>query len=161
MNLFSKINLYFILLMITLNSAWGFTCYVTFVKDNCWLNYDVTISLRDNVSSQTLIELTAPEGQSWIRGSFECQEKQVITYFAQFSPIFWQQDQGKTYAAESNVILPDTIHPGDTAWTINICYSQQFTGVPLPPEATNNCQCDFSKIPSIPPKQILNSPSSS
>lgn len=137
-----------------INPLWAMTCYYTLAKDNCWTNYNVSVDVIDATTNKLLVNATIPAGQQWIRESFDCQPAQKLMYKAQFSPVFWQNDVGKTYAAKDYWTLPATINPGDSAWNLSVCYPAAFSLVPLPPDATSQCACDFGSIPAIPPRQL-------
>jgi hypothetical protein len=141
--------LFFFFGLVYSNLIWPFTCYYTVAKDSCWLKYNVSVDVIDGVTSKTLLTVNLPPGIPWVRERFECSAEQNLIYIAKFSPVFWKNEENKTYRGYRNWSLPGTIHPGDTAWTISICYPSDFAQVPLPPDAGNNCKCDFSLIPSI------------
>ncbi|KTD01031.1 hypothetical protein OQJ19_12215 [Fluoribacter gormanii] len=145
----------FIFSLISSSSLWAeITCYYTLVKDNCWIKYDVSVDVMDAISAKTLTTVTVPIGKSWTRQTFPCQPGQKLMYRARFSPIFWESDAGKTYIAKNYWSLPNTINPGDSAWNVTVCYSSDFSLVPLPPNAPGNCSCNFDDIPAIPLKKI-------
>lgn len=133
-------------------SAYAFPCFVTLAKDNCWTNYDVKVTVMDAVSNQQMAEITVPAGKTWFRQGFVCQPGQKLMYLASFSPVIWQKDAGKTYHALQYWSLPATISSGETAWNIPVCYARDFAEVPLPPDASGQCQCNFSNIPPVPPQ---------
>ncbi|KTC95869.1 periplasmic protein [Legionella geestiana] len=129
--------------------ALAFDCYVTLVKDNCWTNYDVTVTVTDSATGNAVLTLTAPKGQTFGRGTFQCQAEQTLAFSAQFSPVFWQSDAGKTWRGIRTLSLPKAPKPGELAWNLPICFSSAFSGVPLPPGASGNCACDFGSVPAI------------
>ena len=129
--------------------SWSFPCYFTLVKDSCWTKYNVSVDVTDAVTEQKIFTITVPAGTSWARNTFECTPSQSLIYTAQFSPVFWASDKGKTFRATRNWSLPGTINPDDRAWTLPVCYPADFSQVPLPPTADNNCKCDFSAAPEI------------
>jgi len=133
-------------------NIWAFPCFVTFVKDTCWTNYNVTITVINAMTAKELVTITVPEGESWARGNFNCQPGEPLAASAVFSPIFWQQDEGKKYVMQQQITLPEQISHGDTAWNINICYPAEFAEVPLPPDATSTCQCKTKDIPPVKPQ---------
>ncbi|KGP63166.1 hypothetical protein EP47_06710 [Legionella norrlandica] len=142
------LRLFFVSLFTLINtSLWAFTCIYTLAKDSCWTEYNVTVDVIDELTSKTLLTVTAPKGKPWARGTFNCEPAQGLRYVAQFSPVFWENDAGKTYPGLRNWYLPAKINPGDLAWTIPICYPSDFAQVPFPPKAGGNCQCDFDSIP--------------
>jgi hypothetical protein len=148
-----KTAIAFLTLISSFNS-WAFTCYYTLAKDNCWKTYDVTVDVSDGATGAILTSVTIPKGELWVRKAFSCQPSQTLVYSARYEPIFWAQDKGKTYPSLRSWPLPQVINPGDSAWNISVCYPSAFASVPMPPQATNNCQCDFDSIPVIPPKQL-------
>ncbi|MFT4058123.1 MAG: hypothetical protein QM652_01090 [Legionella sp.] len=134
---------------------WAITCYYTLAKDNCWLKYNVSVDVMDAVSAKVLTTVTIPAGQAWSRVTFPCETNgQKLLYHAQFSPLIWESEKGKIYVSKNYWSLPNGVKPGDSAWNVSVCYPSDFSEVPLPPEATNTCKCDFSSIPEIPPKQL-------
>ena len=75
-------------------------------------------------------------------------------YVARYTPVFWQSDIGKTYDAQHSWSLPDEVNPGDMAWNVSVCFPADFSLVPMPPQATNNCKCDFAGIPVLRPGKL-------
>lgn len=132
-----------------LSSSYAFNCYFTAAKDNCWLNYSVTISVIDAKTNKTLQTVVIGAGEPWQRIQFNCQPGQNLNFQASFFPVFWQGDEGKTYSAKQYKLLPSSPNAGQTAWNVSICYSGDFAGVPIPPQATGNCGCDFKSIPGL------------
>lgn len=132
------------------SSLFAFPCFITLAKDNCWLNYDVTVIIKDVAVNQQVASITVPKGQAWGREAFTCQPAQKFMFFASFNPSIWESDFNKTFIAKRYWSLPATISSGETAWNLPVCYSNDFAEIPLPPTANSRCQCDFSKIPAIP-----------
>ena len=132
---------------------WAITCYYTLAKDNCWLKYNVTVKVMDTLTSKVLTTVTVPAGQAWTRVTFPCETTgQKLMYSAQFTPSIWDSEKGKEYAAKNYWSLPDTVNPGDIAWNVSVCFPADFSEIPLPPEATGSCKCDFSSIPEVKPQ---------
>lgn len=134
---------------------WALTCYYTLAKDNCWLKYNVSVDVLDAMTNKSLATFVVPAGKAWGRVTFPCETNgQKLIYHAQFSPSFWESEKGKVYSARNYWSLPNGVQPGDSAWNVPVCFPADFSEVPLPPEATGSCKCDFSTIPDIPPKQL-------
>jgi hypothetical protein len=140
--------------LFAINPLWAITCYYTLVKSNCWSKYEVTVEVVEASTAKVLTTVTVPAGKSWVRQPFSCTPGEKLMYHAQFSPPIWESEKGKSYDALNYWSLPEKINPGDSAWNVSVCYPSDFSQVPLPPEATNSCKCDFDSIPPIPPKQI-------
>jgi hypothetical protein len=135
--------------------TWGaVTCYYTLVKDNCWLKYTISVDVMEAASAKILTTVTVPAQKSWTRVTFPCEKGQKLMYHARFLPSIWESEKGKVYSAKNFWSLPNEINAGDSAWNVSVCYPADFSEVPIPPEATGNCKCDFSVIPEIPPKQL-------
>lgn len=139
-------------LQLPMQAVHAFPCFLTIVKDSCWINYDVTVKVLDSSSNQVISTIIIPKGNRWARESFACQPKQIINFQAVFSPVFWASDQGKIYPGQNYWTLPFKIAKGDTAWSITMCYPEQFAEVPLPPTAKGNCQCNKTGIPPVKPQ---------
>jgi len=125
----------------------AFTCFLTVVKDNCWLNYDVTVNLSDLPTSKILSTVLVPKGKTWSRQEFSCEPAQTFAYSATFQPIIWQNQANSIYRAKQFWGLPKAIAAGETAWEVKVCYAKDFAETPLPPESNGQCGCDFSTIP--------------
>ncbi len=138
------------LILVFCNPVWSFNCYLTLAKDSCWTNYNVSVDVIDATTSKKITTIEVPSGTFWTRVVFSCTPAQKLNYTAQYSPVFWQSEAGKIHPALKSWSLPGAVNPGDSAWTIPLCFSADFSEVPLPPEAKGNCKCDFTQIP--PPK---------
>ena len=132
--------------------SFSFPCYLTLAKDSCWTNYDVTVIVTDANTNQQLVSLNIPKGQSWTRQPFSCEPKQKLMYQATFEPTIWEGQEGKKYMALRYWFMPEAIKADQSAWEIPVCFPADFSEVPLPADATANCQCNFKDIPAIPPK---------
>ncbi len=130
----------------------AFPCFLTLVKDSCWTNYDLVVMVTDPTTEKVLTTVTVPQGTSWGRQQFTCQPGETLALSASFSPLFWETDKGKTYAAQHSWSLPTTITKGDTAWNITVCYPKEFSEVPFPPNASGDCKCDTDHIPPVKPQ---------
>ncbi|KTD66204.1 hypothetical protein [Legionella spiritensis] len=131
---------------------YAFPCFMTLVKDSCWLNYNVKVVVQDAVANKEVLTITVPKGKKWARERFECQPAQKFMYFASFTPTIWENQEDLVYRAKRYWFMPGSIGEGDTAWNIPICYARDFAGTPFPPDATGNCVCDFSDIPEVKPQ---------
>ncbi|WP_419420900.1 hypothetical protein ACNVED_06270 [Legionella sp. D16C41] len=137
------------------SQLFAFQCYFTLVKDSCWTDYAVTVKVLDALNNDNnLLTITVPKGQAWGRLPFTCQPNQKLLYQASFEPSIWENQKGEVYNAINYWTLPPAIKTGQSAWEIPVCYPRAFSEVPLPPQATNNCTCDFKNIPPIPPKKL-------
>ncbi len=132
--------------------TWAFPCFVTLVKDSCWIDYNVTVTVMNAQTGKQVASLIAPQSQSWVRQSFTCQPGDSLTFSAIFTPVFWESDKGKVYPGQSNWQLPQEIKKTEAAWNINICYPSEFSEVPLPPEANGSCKCITDNIPPVQPQ---------
>ncbi len=130
----------------------AFPCFITLVKDNCWTDYNVTLTLTDARAVKTIATITALQGKTWDRVAFECQPAEAISLKAAFTPVFWEADLGKVYPTRHDWLLPEAIAKGDTAWNIPLCFPADFAEVPLPPNVSGNCKCDMDKVPAIKPQ---------
>ncbi|CDZ78726.1 hypothetical protein BN59_03039 [Legionella massiliensis] len=148
------------LLLVALSSqSFAFQCYITLVKDSCWTNYNVSMAVINSTNNQTITTVEAPKGKQWQRQPFQCEAAMKLMYNASFSPVFWENDKGKSYWALRYWFLPGEVKPNQSAWDIPVCFPSAFSGVPLPPEANGNCKCDFFSIPPVPPA-VIKAPSS-
>lgn len=133
-------------------TSWSMTCELTLAKDSCWTKYNVTVNILDPEAQKNLGSIAIPAGQQWSKTRFTCNPGEKLIFSAGFSPQFWENDPDRTYMAAHYWSLPEKINTDETAWTMSLCYPQDFSLVPYPPDAKGNCACDFSKIPAtVPP----------
>lgn len=132
---------------------YAFPCFLTMVKDQCWDKYTITINVMNSKKDESIMNVIIPQGQSWVRQPFDCEPAESITLHAQFSPVFWEKDEGKIYSGIHDWQLPESIKKDEKAWNITVCYPKDFSAVPLPPEAKSQCGCIRDNIPPVePPK---------
>ncbi len=143
-------SLYLLMLGILFNThTYAFPCFLTMVKDNCWINYNVKVKVVDTKNNQQLAEILVPKSQPWSRVSFQCAPGQAFLLKAEFSPVIWQSEAGRMYDSQRYWSLPKHVSAGEVAWNLSMCYAADFAGLPMPPSATNRCKCDFSAIPKL------------
>ena len=130
----------------------AFSCFLTMVKDSCWTNYDVSVTVKNTATNAPVAMITIPKDKSWAREEVTCQPMESFSMEASYSPVFWESDEGKVYPARREWLLPKEIEKGQTAWSLTVCYPAEFSEVPLPPDAKGNCACDTSVIPPVPPQ---------
>ena len=132
--------------------VYAFPCFITMVKDSCWAQYNVEVKISDSATNKVVATSSIPVGKSWDRQKFNCEPAETLSLRASFNPVFWESDTGKTYAARHSWSLPLTITKDESAWNITVCYPKDFSEVPMPPEAGNNCKCVTDNIPPIKPQ---------
>ena len=149
-NMFKKISL--ITMCIVMSSqVHAFKCYITLMKSSCWDKHNVVINVKDNLSGKKVVkELKFNAGDPlWLRTTFKCHAKQGLIFSAQFTPVIWENDKGKTYYTKRIWFLPKTVQKGVQFWNIPVCYPTNFAEVPTLPSSSEVCTCDDvkSKIP--------------
>ncbi len=127
--------------------AKAFPCFVTLVKDSCWIQYDVIIDVLDAVNDRILLTVTLPKGKKWSRESFEAEKGQQFMLRAHFEPAFWEADEGVRYFAKRYWSLPKEVQGETVAWNVGACFPEDFASVPMPPDAGPDCKCDRREIP--------------
>ena len=103
---------------------------------------------EDTKKQVTMVEI--PKNEFWGRQTFNCEPGQKLMSQAIYDPIFWDSEKGKVYTSKRFLALPTSIKPDDKAWNISVCFPNDFSSVPFPPDANGNCGCDFSKVPPVP-----------
>lgn len=136
-------------IFLAITKAYAFPCYVTVAKENCWVDYDVNVTVIDAKTRQPLSAVHIAKGDMWGRASFTCQPGETLMYSATFAPTIWDGEENNVYEALRFWSLPTAPRPKELAWEINVCFAQAFSGVPLPPQASGVCVCDFKSIPPI------------
>ncbi len=131
---------------------YAFPCFVTLVKNTCWTDYNVTINVTNADTTAPILSATIPQGQSWVRKKFDCQPREALSFSATFTPVIWQNEAKKIYPGGHNWFLPEAVMKDVTAWNLTICFPKEFSEVPLPPTALNNCECKTDDIPPIKPQ---------
>ena len=141
----------FCLLLLVAAPALAFKCYVTAMKDSCWDDYDVTIKVMNSATKKELAsDIVLKKGAlKWQRVSFDCEPQESLYYSATFTPEIWEGGAGKVYYSQRYWNLPKAIKKGELAWNINLCFPKEFSQVPLPPNVSGQCKCDFNSVPEI------------
>ncbi|HBB53480.1 MAG TPA: hypothetical protein DCZ80_06225 [Legionellales bacterium] len=124
-------------------------CYVTFVKGQCWKDYQVHLKLIDMRTHQNQLEIDLPAGDMWVREKFECQPGQIFNKTVSFSPAIWEGDDKKDFSSLAKISLPSSPPQEGAIWSIDVCIPGDFAKVPSPPGDVTNCGCDKSNIPDI------------
>ncbi len=127
--------------------TFAFPCYLTLIKDDCWQGFDVTFRAFDVTNEEVLVDFSIPPDELWGRRMFECNPKQTFRFEAEFSPVIWQDDAGRKYPGKRYWSTPENIN-GAVGWNISVCFSDDFSSVPMPPTATR-CRCDRTVAPPI------------
>lgn len=126
-------------------NAWAdnFICTLHFMKNNCWKAHQITLQPMDVATQKKIGDpIVLPKGQDEIEVNIPCTPNQDISFSATFSPPIWS-DSNMSYPTSHFWQSPAALPPGATNWIISLCFANDFTSVPLPLEATANCQCDF------------------
>jgi len=145
---------FFLLCFLISTSSHAVTCYITMVKDSCWKDYNLTVSVKDAGSGDEITSILVAEGDAWGRQQFECNPGQTLALEAQFSPVFWSGEEDKKFPAQRYWKLPAEMENGITGWNVTVCYPKWFANVPVPPNATSNCKCDTDSIPPVEPRKL-------
>lgn len=132
-----------------MTQAQAVPCYMTIVKDSCWTAYDVNINIVDVQTEKVLTSMNIPKGKSWVRKEVSCQPSETVMMRATFSPVFWESDKNKSYSARKYGTFPEKPDEGVLAMNLTICFANDFSEVPLPPESSGHCVCDMTNIPAI------------
>ena len=130
----------------------AFPCYITIVKEDCWLSYNVTVDVFDSESGKVISSVIIPEGESWARQNCSCRANETLAFQARFTPVFWKGDEDKVYSAQHYWQLPKALVEGEKAWNLTLCFPTRFAYVPLPPEAKSNCSCNMKGVTPISPQ---------
>lgn len=135
--------------MLLAESAMAFPCFVTVTKDSCWTQYTVMVDVLNAETNDLLTTVVIPKGESWSRARFDAKDKQRLMLRAKFKPSFWKSEKNKVYYATRYWLLPDAIEGRSSAVHVSVCYSKDFSGVPLPPGADAKCVCSKPALPQI------------
>jgi hypothetical protein len=142
----------FLILSIILSSnAQAVTCYITMVKASCWKDYNLTVNVLNASTGVKQGTIMVFSGDLWGRDKFECKPGQTLSLEAQFTPVFWEKDDGRIYKARRFWKLPDKVTDDITGWNVTVCYPKWFSDVPYPPEASGDCKCNMGEIPKMEP----------
>jgi hypothetical protein len=138
-----------IILMVSLFAAdvAAFPCFITMIKGKCWKNYTLSVDVIDSVENKVLMRMNVPKGKAWVRQPFDAKPKQRFILQATYSPSFWATDKNIKYHAKRYWALPETLASGVIAWNVDVCFPDNFSGVPMPPDAGQDCSCDKNSIP--------------
>lgn len=128
--------------VLALSAPAELVCQLQFAKANCWHNYQVNLSILDAVNLQEITALQLDSDELSVSSSFNCTSNQLITFTTDFSPAIWEDQQNRHYPAKTIWNVPSDLDSDNTTWEINLCFSDDFSGVPLPPSGNLvNCRC--------------------
>jgi hypothetical protein len=146
-----KLNYICIILGVSLFAvnAMAFPCFITMIKGKCWKNYSVKIDVLDSVDNSVLMSIDVPKEKSWERLYFDAKPKQRFILQATYSPSFWATEKDVKYHAKRYWALPEKLKTGIIAWNVDVCFPDDFSGVPMPPDAGQDCSCDKKDIPAV------------
>ncbi|MDX2346258.1 MAG: hypothetical protein QNK11_05260 [Legionella sp.] len=138
-------------------NAMAFPCFITVMKGSCWKDYNVKVDVfdaEDNENNKILMHVDIPKGKSWARKAFEAKPKQRFVLRATFKPAFWKDEAGVKYQAKKYWLLPEKIDAKTIAWNVDACFPADFSSVPMPPDAGQNCACDKQKVTPLTQKEM-------
>ena len=124
-------------------------CFVTLVKDSCWLSYNVTIEVLQADTNKKISQFVIPQGTAWGRQSFDCKPGDTLKFSSSFYPVFWKNDENKVYLSQSNWQLPTSGGNKNQGVALQLCFSKDFIEVPFPPTGTSTCVCKTDDIPPV------------
>lgn len=132
-------------------SAWAassYPCTIRLMKSNCWTNYSVSVVAIDTNTQKPLgPPVLLPKGTTSITTAIPgCQPFESISFQATFSPAVWEGAENTVYPSNNFWQTPGRLPPKASQWTASVCFSNDFSSVPEPLDATGNCQCDFPKL---------------
>ena len=118
-------------------------CIATATKDSGWANYDVSIDLMDYSTKKLISNLDLKAGNPkqniapvfTTSQTFDCEQHLMIYFKAEYTPVMWEANKGKTYHS-SNIwdltkqLQQLQIQSGATKLEIKINFPQDFVGVP-------------------------------
>lgn len=130
------------------HSVFSVNCVATIVKDSCWKDFQVDVSIYDSITNSLLTTITVPKDKSWARGLFSCQPNQVFRILGVYSPSIFENENTQVYM-KRNITLPSIAPKIGVEWAFNICFGVDFAKLPLPPTSLGNCQCQFDQIPEV------------
>jgi hypothetical protein len=131
----------FLLLCFAVFKSFAFDCYITGMTGACWKDFNVTITVYDDILSHQLASISIPKGKVWGRTKIKCTTNQGFAYKATFSPKIWKSNPVSVYSSRRIFYTPNETEKGTTAWTIPVCFPNDFAAVPLPTTATSTCSC--------------------
>ncbi len=118
------------------------TCYLEFVKADCWNNYKVELNLIDALTLKEQQHFNVSMNTQSMKVPFTCSANQQIAFQASFSPTIWENQIDTWYQGSKIYNVPSNIDEDQNIWTVNVCFSTDFTGVPLPPDSSRgSCLC--------------------
>ena len=107
--------------------------------------------MTDLHTGKLLVSNTVAKGKEWGRKEFTCTEGQKINYTSGFTPHDWSAEKDKHYPGKMIWTLPATLPSDDTAWSLTLCFPEQFSGVPFPSTNKTTCGCNTQNVPAVKP----------
>lgn len=119
-------------------------CHVQAVKNTCWQDRAVTLELHDIEDLKTKHTFEISKDTSGILQEFDCKNLKRFTFSAKFSPPIRPEDAKNKYVARKVWDVPTQLPPNTEKWVVKVCFSDDFSQVPVPMGA-QNCRCEFKE----------------
>lgn len=127
--------------------ASGFPCYVQMVKTKCWSGYSATFQRFNAVTLQLVGKpFSIPAHQKMKVFQISCKPGENLSLQVKFSPPIWEDQADKIYKGTKIYGIPLSLPEGSSRWVIPVCFSNDFTGLPIPPDVTRLCKCRIPKL---------------
>ena len=121
------------------------TCYLEFVKSDCWNDYKVELKLLDALTLKEQQNFNISMNTQSIKVPFACSANQQLSFQASFNPPIWEDQIDTWYQSNKIYNVPSDIDSSPNIWTVEVCFATDFNGVPLPPHnSMGSCSCQFS-----------------
>src|SRR3990167_581840 len=140
----TKLILSIIFGSITITQVNAATCYVDVVKDTCWTNYNLALTVINTESGSAIASITVTQGIPWVRVKFPCTHNQTLGFQARYSPVIWQGTENQVYSGQNYWQLSSSTT--DAQYTA-LCFGRDFSEVTFPVTGDGKCQCNMQNIP--------------
>ncbi|MEE9452204.1 MAG: hypothetical protein V3V61_05545 [Gammaproteobacteria bacterium] len=123
--------------------AWAQTssCYVKFMKAQCWTEQRVTLHFIEAIEFEGKDKITLPANKFSVRHKFKCDDYDTITFATNFAPPIWEGEEDSWYQSKQVFAVPKD-QPTDEDWEISLCFPYDFSSVPdIPDSDLQACQC--------------------
>lgn len=131
------------------NFCWAqenYPCVLKLAKSNCWKGYQVTVQPMDADTGESFGNPIVLEKDVFqVSAPIACKPRQNITFKATISPAVWAESR-TSFSSTKFWLTPKKLPRGATEWIATMCFSKDFSTVPMPLAAGANCACDFAPL---------------
>lgn len=118
-----------------------FDCDIRLTKSNCWYDREVRVQVINGANLEVETMHTISADKKYLVIPLNCNKVHRFTLKAAFDPPIWDDDKGRWFNSQRMWVVPNFIPVEQKQWVAEVCFPDDFSGVPLPLEDFTQCEC--------------------